>query len=64
MLHRVNPPIRMTTRHTLAASAVAALLVPFSLGALLWRSAVRAHDVSFAVDPFEIDLQLTGRNDD
>ncbi|HEX9952986.1 MAG TPA: hypothetical protein VGB53_14540 [Rubricoccaceae bacterium] len=54
----------MNPRQTLAASAVAALLVPFSLGAILWRSALRAHDVSFDVDPFEVDLQLTARNDD
>ena len=54
----------MNSRQTLAASAVAVLLVPFSLGALLWRSALRAHDISFAVDPFEVDLQLTARNDD
>ena len=54
----------MNTRQTLAASAVAVLLVPFSLGALLWRNALRAHDVAFAVDPFEIDLQLNTRNDD
>ena len=54
----------MNTRQTLAASAVAALLVPFSLGALLWRNALRAHDVAFAFDPFEIDLQLNPRNDD
>ena len=51
-------------RQTLAASAVAVLLVPVSLGALLWRGALRAHDVAFAVDPFEIDLQLFARNDD
>jgi hypothetical protein len=51
-------------RQTLAASAVAVLLVPVSLGTLLWRGALRAHDVAFAVDPFEIDLQLFARNDD
>ena len=51
-------------RQTLAASAVAALLFPVSLGAFLWHTALRAHDVAFAVDPFEIDLQLNGRNDD
>ena len=54
----------MNPRNTLAATAVAVLLVPFSLGALLWRSALRAHDVSFAVDPFEVDLQLYARNDE
>ena len=54
----------MNTRQTLAASAVAVLLVPFSLGALMWHSALRARDVAFAVDPFEIDLQLNTRNDD
>lgn len=52
------------TRPILAASAVAILLVPVSLGALLWRGALRAHDVAFDVDPFEIDLQLHARNDD
>ena len=51
-------------RSSFAASAVAILLVPVSIGALLWRGALRAHDVSFAVDPFEIDLQLNARNDD
>ncbi|HEX8385577.1 MAG TPA: hypothetical protein VF576_05315 [Rubricoccaceae bacterium] len=52
------------TRQTLAALAVAVLLVPVSLGALLWRGSLRAHDVTFAVDPFDIDLQLHARNDD
>jgi hypothetical protein len=51
-------------RQTLAASAVALVLVPVSLGALLCRGALRAHDVAFAVDPFEIDLQLNARNDE
>lgn len=61
--HQASAPPPMN-RTTLAASAVAVLLVPVSLGALLWRGALRAHDVAFAVDPFEIDLQLNSRNDD
>ena len=52
------------TRNALTASAVAALLFPVSLGALLWRGALHMSDVAVDVDPFEIDLQLTDRNDD
>ena len=62
--HTGQPALPAMNRSSFAASAVAVLLVPVSIGALLWRGALRAHDVSFAVDPFEIDLQLSARNDD
>ncbi len=52
----------MTFRQALAASAVA-LLLPFSAVAFLWRNGLRAADLAFAVDPFEVDLQLHDRND-
>lgn len=52
------------TRNALTASAVAAILFPVSLGALLWRSALHLRDVAIDLDPFEVDLQLHDRNDE
>ena len=51
-------------RNALVAASVAALLVPVSFAALLWRAALHPRTVLVAVDPFEIDLQLHARNDD
>lgn len=51
------------TRHAFAA-ITAAVLLPLSAGALLWAGPLRRRDVAVALDPFEIDLQLTSRNDE
>ena len=53
----------MTFRQSLAAAAVAGVLLPFSAAAFLWRNGLHATDLAFAVDPFEVDLQLHDRND-
>lgn len=52
------------SRNVLAATVTAAVLLPISVGALLWAGPFRRRDVAVAFDPFEIDLQLTSRNDD
>lgn len=53
----------MTLRQSLAAAAVAGVLLPFSAVAFFWRNGLHAADLAFAVDPFEVDLQLHERND-
>ena len=40
----------------------AVVLLPLGLGSL-WRAA-HLRDLALDIDPFEIDLQLRGRNDD
>ena len=65
MLHCVNSPTPMLSlRQSLTAAAVAFVLLPVSAAAVLWRSGLRATELAFAVDPFEVDLQLYDRNDD
>lgn len=63
MLHCVKTPDPMTLRQSLAASAIALILLPASAAAFIWRNGLRAADLAFAVDPFEVDLQLHDRND-
>ncbi len=53
----------MTLRQSFAAAAVALVLLPTSAIAFLWRNGLHAADLAFAVDPFEVDLQLNDRND-
>ncbi len=53
----------MTLRQSLAAASVALVLLPASAITFLWRNGLRAADLAFAVDPFEVDLQLHDRND-
>lgn len=53
----------MTTR-TLTAAAVTVSALPLALGALMWHGLRLRRDLSLAIDPFEIDLQLHERNDD
>lgn len=54
----------MTLRQSLTAAAVAGVLLPFSAIAFILRNGLRAADLAFTVDPFEVDLQLHDRNDD
>ncbi len=64
MLHCVNHPgPMMSLRQSLAAAAVAFVLLPVSAAAVLWRNGLHATEFAFAVDPFEVDLQLHDRND-
>jgi hypothetical protein len=47
-----------------AATALAAATLPLVAAAALWRSAALQRRALWAdLDPFEIDLQLTERND-
>lgn len=47
-----------------AVTALTIASLPVAVGALLWNGALRRRDLWVDVDPFEIDLELTGRNDD
>ena len=53
----------MSFRQTFAAVAVAFVLLPASAVSFLWRNGLHAADLAFAIDPFEVDLQLHDRND-
>lgn len=48
---------------TLATAAVSLTAFPVALGALLWRGRLLRRRF-IDIDPFEINLQLTERNDD
>lgn len=63
MMHCVNPPHPMSLRQSLAAAAVAFVLLPVSAAAFILRNGLHATELAFAVDPFEVDLQLHDRND-
>lgn len=51
----------MSARTVTAALSLAAF--PLALGALLWRGLAVRERYWVELDPFEIDLQLTDRND-
>ena len=48
---------------SLAATALTLTSLPVAVGALLWSGAFRRRDLWLDLDPFEIDLELTERND-
>ena len=48
---------------SLATSAFSLVSLPLAVGASLWSGVVRDRSFWIDLDPFEIDLQLTDRND-
>lgn len=51
------------TRSQIRALALTTALLPLSVVGLLLTNALRERDLALDLDPFEIDLQLTERND-
>ena len=49
---------------SLTATALALASLPVAVSALLWDGVVRRRAFWLDLDPFEIDLELTQRNDD
>lgn len=54
----------MMSPRSLAVTAVTLASLPVAVGALVWNGVLRRRDLWVDLDPFEIDLELTNRNDD
>ncbi len=50
-------------RHTFTTAALVLASLPLAIGAFLWHRSLRHNTLWDDIDPFEIDLQLTDRND-
>lgn len=56
-------PHTLVTSRSLTTAALTLASLPLAVGVYFWNGALRRRDLWADLDPFEIDLQLTDRND-